>query len=356
MISGDSDSKEKLEAESCPGGEPKSDSGNDEQYRLIFENVPDVVWSLDTELRILGVSPSVERSLGYKPEELIGTTLTKMNADFRILQKATMEEMVGRAAAAIRGKKQKPSRYDLTAKDGSSKAVEISAAPVLDGGKVVGIICIARDIADQAETELNAKTTLSKLRATLGGIIQAMAETVERRDPYTAGHQRRVSDLARAIGQQLNLDENVVDGIRVAGLIHDLGKMGVPASILSKPGRLTSAEFAIIQTHPQVGFDIVRKIDFPWPVADMLFQHHERQNGSGYPERISAADILIEARILAVADTVEAMASDRPYRIALGIPEALAEIRKNAGILYDEDVARSCLQLFDDKQYHLKQI
>jgi response regulator RpfG family c-di-GMP phosphodiesterase len=193
--------------------------------------------------------------------------------------------------------------------------------------------------------------TLEKLRKTMEGVVQAMAMIVEARDPYTAGHQRRVADLAVVIAAEMGLSENQVDGIRMAGKIHDLGKISVPAEILSKPGRLNTMEFDIIKTHPQAAYDILKEIDFPWPVAQIILQHHERINGSGYPQGLSGADILLEAGIIGVADVVEAMASHRPYRPALGIDMALEEISKNKGVLYDPEVAEVCSKLFFEKGY-----
>jgi len=185
--------------------------------------------------------------------------------------------------------------------------------------------------------------TLQKLRKTMEGIIQAMALTVERRDPYTAGHQRQVAALANAIALEMGFSEDQIDGIRLAGMIHDLGKIAVPVEILSKPGAINENEFGIIKSHPQIGYDILKEIEFPFSIAQIVLQHHERMDGSGYPLGLSGEAILQEARILGVADVVEAMASDRPYRPALGIEVALEEISRNRGALYDPEVADACL-------------
>ncbi|MBN1473490.1 MAG: HD domain-containing protein, partial [Syntrophaceae bacterium] len=180
-----------------------------------------------------------------------------------------------------------------------------------------------------------------------------MSAAVETRDPYTSGHQRRVSDLARAIAKQMNLPVDQIDGIRMAASIHDLGKISIPAEILSMPRKLSKLEFELIKTHPQAGFDIIKDIDFPWPIADIILQHHERIDGSGYPQGLSGKDILVEARILAVADVVEAMASYRPYRPGLGLDKALEEIAQNKNILYDAKAVEACLKLFKEKGYKL---
>ena len=190
-------------------------------------------------------------------------------------------------------------------------------------------------------------------RRMLEQTIQAIALTIEKRDPYTAGHQMRVSELAVAMALELGLPQDQIDGLRLGSMIHDLGKICVPAEILSRPGRLTDIEFALVKAHSVVGGDILRQVEFPWPVMEMILQHHERQDGSGYPKGLRGNEILMEARILAVADVVEAMASHRPYRAALGIEKALDEIRQGAGRLYDSDTASACLRLFDVKGYQL---
>lgn len=183
--------------------------------------------------------------------------------------------------------------------------------------------------------------------------IQAIALTIEKRDPYTAGHQDRVAQIAVAIAEELDLDAQRIEGLRLGAMVHDIGKIQVPVDILTRPGRLSYTEFSLIQFHPQVGREIVANIRFPWPVADMILQHHERMDGSGYPGGLKGDEILFEARIIAVADVLEAMASHRPYRAALGLERALEEIGKGAGVLYDADVAQACLRLFRDKHYRI---
>lgn len=193
--------------------------------------------------------------------------------------------------------------------------------------------------------------SMGKLRKALEGSIQAMARAVETRDPYTAGHQERVADLARAIAIEMKLPKDKVEGVRMAGVIHDLGKISVPAEILSKTGKISDIEFSLIKTHPTVSYEILRPIDFPWPIARMVLQHHERENGSGYPSGLKRHEILLEAKILSVADVVEAMASHRPYRPALGVGVALEEISEHRGTLYDSDVVKACVRLFQEKRF-----
>ncbi|MRR50399.1 MAG: response regulator [Rhodocyclaceae bacterium] len=190
-------------------------------------------------------------------------------------------------------------------------------------------------------------------RRMLEQTIQAIALTIEKRDPYTAGHQLRVAELAVAIARELGLPADQIEGLRLGGMIHDLGKIYLPAEILSRPGRLTEPEFALVKTHSDVGGQILQQVEFPWPVMEMILQHHERLDGSGYPKGLRGDQIILEARILAVADVVEAMASHRPYRAALGIEKALDEIRRGAGKVYDPELANVCLRLFETGGYEL---
>ena len=189
-----------------------------------------------------------------------------------------------------------------------------------------------------------------KLERALEDTIQAIATTIEARDPYTAGHQKRVAQLAAAIARDMGLPEERIKGVLRGATIHDIGKIYIPSEILSRPGRLSAAEFSLIKIHPQVGYDIVKEIEFPWPVAEMILQHHERLDGSGYPHGLSG-QIILEARILAVADVVDAMVSHRPYRAALGVDAALEEILRHRGVLYDAAVSDTCLRLFRDKGF-----
>ena len=193
--------------------------------------------------------------------------------------------------------------------------------------------------------------SMKKLENAMDGIVRAIAHTVETRDPYTAGHQRRVADLAVAIAETVGFEKDKIEAVRVAASIHDLGKISVPAEILSKPSRLTVNEFNLIKEHPQVGYDILKDIEFPWEIATMVYQHHEKLDGSGYPLGLSGDDILPESRVLTVADIVEAMASHRPYRPGLGMDVALGEIDKNKGKFYDPEVSAACHALFNEKRF-----
>lgn len=195
---------------------------------------------------------------------------------------------------------------------------------------------------------------LKRLKKTLMGTVQAIALTVEARDPYTSGHQKRVGELGTAIARGMGLTQEQIEAIRVSGQIHDLGKISIPAEILSSPRRLSDDELSLVKTHPRIGYNILKPVEFPWPVAKIVLQHHERLDGSGYPRGLKAEAILIEAKILAVADVVEAMSSHRPYRPALGIDRALEEIKQNRGRLYDPDAVEACLKIFSQRKFDLE--
>ena len=219
---------------------------------------------------------------------------------------------------------------------------------------------IERELRDAAvrrvrkRAQEDVRESLVQLRRTLLQTVNALASVVEHRDPYTAGHQRRVAELACAIAEEMALAKEQIDGLHLAGTIHDIGKTSVPAEILTKPTRLSEMEFTMIKAHSQAGHDILETIEFPWPIAQIVLQHHERMDGSGYPQGISGEEILLEARILGVADVVEAMSSHRPYRPALGIDKALEEISQQSSNLYDSEVVDACVRIFAEKRFEFK--
>ncbi|MDP3098094.1 MAG: PAS domain S-box protein [Syntrophales bacterium] len=239
---------------------------------------------------------------------------------------------------------------DIVRKDGEVRHLQVWRKRVLWNGKEHYQV-IYRDITDRKRAEEELQQTLESLRKAVGTTIQVMVSAVETRDPYTAGHQVRSANLARTMAAEMGLPQEKIDGIRIAGSIHDIGKLSIPAEILSKPTKLSEIEFSLIKEHARQGYEILRNVESPWSLAEMVYQHHERMDGSGYPRGLKGEEILIEARILAVSDVVESMASHRPYRAGLGINAALEEIEKNRGTLYDEAVADACLRLFREKGY-----
>jgi PAS domain S-box-containing protein len=281
---------------------------------------------------------------GYESPEEMMTGVTDVNRQHYVNpeDRRKLKEMI-EEHGLTKGYEAQNSR-----KDGSIIWISLTMQAVRDEkGQIMYCDGIIADIT-------NRKQSVERIRKALRATVQAIAVTVETRDPYTAGHQRRVADLARAIATEMNLPIDRIDGIHMAAAIHDLGKISVPADILSKPTKLTNIEFSLIKTHSQSGYDILKDIDFPWPLAEIIYQHHERMDGSGYPRNLKGDDILMEARIMAVADVVEAMASHRPYRPGLGIDVALEEIEKNRGTFYDNTVADACLRLFREKGFQLK--
>ncbi|MGD9082315.1 MAG: PAS domain S-box protein [Desulfobacterales bacterium] len=319
---------------------------SEEKYRTLFEDSRDAIYLNNQEGELIDFNLSTLELFGYSREEMLGINTKAVFVDPDEYER--MQDEIEQKGS-IREFKTK-----LRKKDGTEMDCLITSTvrQARDKSKL-GYQGIIRDISELVSSRKQIETTLNDLRKALGGTIEAMALTVETRDPYTAGHQRRVSNLARGIATEMGVSEGKIQGVRMAGVIHDIGKISVPGEILSKPGKISQNELGIIKEHPQVGYNILKTVDFPWPIAQIVLQHHERMDGSGYPNGISGENILFEARILAVADVVEAMASHRPYRAALGIDLALKEISKNRGSLYDPKVVDACLRLFNKKGYRL---
>ncbi|MDD5723023.1 MAG: PAS domain S-box protein [Syntrophales bacterium] len=452
-------------------------------YRLHFENINDIIFSVDQDCRVTSISPSVKSVLGYSPEEIIGRKfgdlpfVTDLSTD---AISSTMQRVFAGAHSSH------PSVFELVARDGTSRFLDILSSPIITDTEVTAVLSVGRDITERKVAEgwlLKQRTmtecimqttpsgvmmvdkegritlintggcdilgvprdvldghnnlmwklemtdhdgnkiskervpsslifktghpihgfdaaiqtpagkrlfltingaplldeegavrevvltfdditerietgkelhhTLESLQRAFIASIQVMVTTVEIRDPYTAGHQNRCAGIACAIAKEMGLSPDQIDSVRMAGTIHDVGKVSIPAEILAKPAKLTEIEFALIKEHPKKGYDILKHVEFPWPLAEIIHQHHERMDGSGYPRHLKGDEIIMEARILAVADVVEAMSSHRPYRPALGANAAMDEIEKNKGIFYDADVVDACLRLFWKKGFEI---
>jgi putative nucleotidyltransferase with HDIG domain len=249
-----------------------------------------------------------------------------------------------------------PWDFRVVDKDGRLIFVRSSSRPIYKDGKIVGITALMTDITERKLSEEKLLKSYENLQKTLNDAINTMAKIVETRDPYTAGHQQKVADLSTAIAREMKLEDTRIDQLRMSAIIHDIGKIYIPSDILSRPGKLSDMEFALIKAHAQAGYDIVKGMDFPCAIAQAILQHHERLDGSGYPNQLKGEDTLLEAKILAVADVIEAMAAHRPYRPALGIEKALEEISKNKGRLYDPDVVDACLGLFNSGKFEFKSV
>jgi PAS domain S-box-containing protein/putative nucleotidyltransferase with HDIG domain len=328
-----------------------------ERYRLITERAADVMWTVDMNMQPTYISPSITSLLGYSVQEAMAKPMQEIftPVSFKLASELLKEELRVENREQKDLARSRTLELELIRKDGSLVPVEVKYTFLRDSqGRPVEVLAIARDISERKQAQEEAKHSTERLIRAMEHAIQAMTIIVEMRDPHTAGHQQRVTQLACAIAKQMGLSKEQISGLRLAGLIHDIGKVRVPAEILTNPNGLSEPELMMIKAHPVLGYEILRAIDFPWPVAQIVLQHHERMNGSGYPSGLSGEDIIMEARILAVADVVEAMASHRPYRASLGIDKALAEISQNKGVLYDSKAVDACLTLFRDKKFEFE--
>jgi PAS domain S-box-containing protein len=329
---------------------------SEKKYRLLADNVDDVIFVLDMNLNFTYVSPSVKILIGYEPEEFLklrsseAMTPTSWDLVVRNLSEIMELEKAGNRESS----QYQILQLEMRRKDGSTVWTEVKASFIRDENqRLVSIIGVTRDITERREAEEQLQRTLKSLRNSFGATVQVMVAAIESKDPYTAGHQHRAAKLACAIAGEMGLPQDKIEGLQMAGAIHDIGKLSIPAEILTKPTKLTDLEFSLIKEHPRIGYEMLKDVESPWPLAQIVYQHHERINGSGYPRKLKGDEILMEARIMAVADVVEAMGSHRPYRPTLGIEIALEEITKNKSILYDNAVVDACLKLFREKGYQL---
>ncbi len=317
---------------------------SENQYRSVFHNAQEGIFRTTREGRFLMANPAMAKILGYdSPEELMDSVTDITNQLYarpeqreQTIRRVEQQDLI------------ENEELQFIKKDKSLIWVSRTIQAIRDEqGKLLYFEGLMEDITSR-------RNSVEQLRKSLGGTIQAIASVVETKDPYTAGHQRRVADIARAIAQEMELSQEQISGLRMAAIIHDIGKVSVPSEILSSPRKLTPLEFSLIKTHAQSGYDIVKDIEFPWPIARMIIEHHERMDGSGYPNGLTGDKILPESRILAVADVVEAMATHRPYRPSLGLDKALDEIAQNRGRLYDPEVVDACLRIFREKGYAIR--
>jgi len=310
-------------------------------YGQLLDISPDSVFLHDLNGECLYANEAAYCLAGAAPA---GGNKLKAAAGFRLLDKDRIKELGEKGEIT----------FEYISTPESSPAVQAEVhSRIIQLNRKKFIISSARDIRERKIIEEELKQSSQKLRRAMEGTIQSMALTSETRDPYTAGHQNRVSRLACAIGREMGLPDNQIEGIRVSGTLHDIGKIYVPAEILSKPGKLRQNEINLLRDHAEVGYELLQNIEFAWPVAEIVYQHHERMDGSGYPRGLKGDQIMLEARIMCVADVVEAMASHRPYRPAFSIEKALLEILQKRDLLYDGKVVDACLRLFNEKQFKL---
>jgi len=322
------------------------------RYKRITEGLTDYQYTVRVEnghAVETRQSPASVTVTGYAPEEFAADPYLWI----RMVMPEDRELVNEHVRQILSGKNVPPIEHRIIRKDGKIRWVSDTTILCKDAsGKLLTYDGVIKDITEHKLTEQERLASAKRLEQTLFQAIEAMAATVEARDPYTAGHQRRVAALARAIAQEMGLTDDEIRGLYLAATIHDLGKVSIPAEILSKPGKLSRMEFELVKEHAQNGYEILNTIDFPWPIAQIVLQHHERLDGSGYPQALMSGQIKFEAKIVAVADVVEAMSSHRPYRPALGLDAALEEIVLNKGKLFDPAVVDACIKIFRERGFN----
>jgi len=319
--------------------------------RAAFEHGGAGVGITDLNGTCVDANPALCAMLGHDRSSLVG----RRPVDFIVEYSGVVSVQI---AEMLRGDyDQMSAEASIRRGDGSLGWVVVSVALIRDSAGLPDFFFMQiQDISDRVAADQILASTERRLRQALHGVVGSVAAAVDARDPYTAGHQRRVAEISTAISIELGLDADTTLGIGLAASIHDIGKIAVPAEILGKPGRLASAEFELIKLHPHTGHDIVAAVDFPWPIARMILEHHERIDGSGYPAGRKGEDLLLGSRVIAVADVLEAMSSHRPYRAALGVEIALATIQDGRGTLFDADVVDACGRCIERWDHHLPSV
>ena len=315
----------------------------EELFKSLFVNSPNPIFIIqDGKLKL--VNPQFIKELGYPEEKVLDSDFSKfIYPDDREMVRERAEQLLKKGSCS-------PFEYRGVRKNGDIRQVLEVLTSITYRGKRA-ILGNVKDITEIRQVKEELQQSYERLKKTMDATIETMSRMIEAKDPYTAGHQQRVSQLAVAIAKELNFSPDKIEEVRITSLIHDIGKIGTPTEILTKPTGLTDIEFGLIKNHSQVGHDILKSINFSFPIAQIVLQHHEKIDGSGYPRGLKGDEILLEAKIICVADVVEAMSSHRPYRPALGIDAALEEISKNRGILYDPEIANICLRLFKEKGF-----
>jgi len=312
-------------------------SDNIRRYNVLFNQLRDVTFFLKPDGTIVDVNPAALEVYGYSKEEFLNLTIFDLRPDEP--KAKIIKEMAEANKRGIRFKTWH------RRKDGSKIYVDISSKGINYNNQSL-LVSVIRDISEQKEFEQALRQIIDNLEKTVQGTVQALAAITEYRDSYTAGHQQRVANLAVSIAKEMGLPEEKIEALYIAGILHDVGKVSLPTEILSKPAELSGLETALVKTHCTKGYEIIKNIPFKHDVASIILQHHERLDGSGYPQGLKGQDILLEARILAVADVIEAMSTHRPYRPAPGLHQAVVELVQNKGTLYDPEVVDACLRIY----------
>jgi HD-GYP domain-containing protein (c-di-GMP phosphodiesterase class II) len=347
----------KFEITCCSQGDDavnkvKRSTGENAPYAVAFLDLnmppgPDGQWTAE-QIQRLDPSINIVVVTGYRTSHS-GEMVNQINISDKLLylQKPFHHQEIVQFATALSAKWQ-AERQLLALHSDLEALVEKRTAELVQSNKLLKM-----EIDNRKRMQLELQHSFENLKKVMNSTVLAITTTIEKRDPYTSGHQQRVADLSRNIAREVGLSDDEIEGIYIAAAIHDLGKISLPAEILSKPVKLSDIEVSLIQAHSQTGYDILKGIEFPWPIAEIVLQHHERIDGSGYPRSLAADDILMAARIIGVADVVETMASHRPYRPSMGIDKALEEITQNRGVLYDPMVVDACLKIFNKKEFQL---
>ncbi len=324
----------------------------DRPYRILLEEMSEGALTMTADGLILFSNQRFAETVKTPLNHVVGSSIyTWLNPENQVILKSIL---------TIDPSEKRRKELVLLATDGKQVPIYLSVSKVSLSGPGDIYCLVTTDLTEEKKIEeivtakkmaLAALKSSVELEKSLEESIKSIAYTVESRDEYTAGHMKRVGQLASAIARELGLPEDTVHGIDLASTIHDVGKIAIPVEILTKPGKLSKVEFMLVQTHVEAGYDIVKNIQFPWPIARMILEHHERMDGSGYPQGLKGDEILLGSRIIALSDVIEAMSTHRPYRFVVGIDAALDEIKQHRGTLYDAQAVDACLKLFAEKRF-----
>ncbi|MCK4956066.1 MAG: HD domain-containing protein [Candidatus Cloacimonetes bacterium] len=306
----------------------------------VLDHSPAAIIKLDPKLDIEFFNPEARKLITNNAKELINIR------EFTGIKKTSLDYFLNK----LENQKEVSAEFSMKVNE-EERYFSINGVPLIENNLFNGAVLLINDTTQSIKAQKNMKKSFRMLKKATENIIMAMANTSEMRDPYTAGHQKRVRSLALAISKEMTVTSEQLEGIKFAGIIHDIGKVAVPSDILAKPGNITKVEFEVIKSHSAVGYNLLNKIEFPWPIAEIVHQHHEKLDGSGYPNGLKGNQILLEAQILTVADIVEAMVSHRPYRAALGTEIALSTIKNQRGTLLNAEIVDTCVKLFEEKNF-----
>ena len=318
--------------------------------RQVIDTNPNYIYVKDKDGKYIMVNQTFVELMDCNYDDIINKTDEELAPSF-LLNEEEVQKFINYNKNENSLEKKYLTEKCFLLKDNKEKWLQISKVPLKIEDRSDNVLGVIVDVTDKKRAEIKLKASNKKLKKLLNATVDGLVSAVEMRDPYTAGHQKRVAKLSVAIAKELGLSKDRIDGIRMASRLHDLGKMYIPSEILTKPGPLTESEYNLIKMHPETGYDVLKDIDFPWPIAKMVLQHHERIDGSGYPDHLSGEDIIIEAQIIGLADTIEAITSHRPYRETLGVYTALKEVSEDKGVLFRPHLVDVATKLFKENKF-----